>query len=205
VLLAIMILVLSLSPPSGLNPGLTPAALMARGAWLQLGEHPEWRQFLFLAATRRADELNRLRELPDMSVRGDHAQDASKIAGLPADRGGADPDDETGSINEMPSVTIPIEIGEPSSTELPVTAPVDRPPVIRTPERVKLPSESRNKSVHRSRRAKALAKTDPAPQFKTLEELFAAPQTRFIGPQTRAKAGGNAQASQPLAVRTLPP
>ena len=191
-LLAIMILVLALSPPGGLNPALAPVNLSARGALIQLREHPEWRQFLILAATRRADELTRLRDLPDTPARSDR-----KLAGLPVDRSDADPDDTTGTINEMPGVTIPIEIGEPSSTELPVTAPGDGPPVTRTPERLKIPRESRKKSVHRSRRAKSLAKTDPAPQSNTFEALFASPQTK-------PKSGGSAQASQPATARTAP-
>jgi hypothetical protein len=197
VLLAIMILVLSLSPPSGLNPGLTPTVRLARGVLMQLGEHPEWRQFLLLAATRRADELNRLGELPDMPVRGDRTKDAGKIAGLPVDRSAADPDDETGSINEMPGMTIPIEIGEPSSTELPVIPLGDKPPIIRTPERVKLPSESRRKGVHYSRRAKSLAKTVPAPQFNGFDPLF-------VVPQTKPNSGASAQASQPQVDRAVP-
>jgi hypothetical protein len=191
VLFAIMILVLALSPPGGPNPALTSANLSARGALMQLGEHPEWRQFLILAATRRAEELNRLRDLPDTPVRSDR-----KIAGLPVGHSDADPDDVTGTINDMSGVTIPIEIGEPSSTELPVTSSGDSPPVIRTPERVKVPSESRRKGVQRSRRAKSLAKTVPAPKFNSFDTLFP-------GPQTKPKPGISAQASQPKFIGTV--
>jgi hypothetical protein len=201
VLLAIMILVLSLSPPSGMNPGLMPAASLTRGALMQLGEHPEWRQFLFLAATRRADELNSLRDLPDMPVR---AQSAGKTAGLPAERSAAEPDDETGSINPTSTATIPIEIGEPSSTELPVTAPAEIPPVIKTPERVKAPGESHKRGVRHARHPKALAKTQPKPTVDPLEALFGAPQNRIVGPQPRSavapsRSKGRALASQPAA------
>jgi hypothetical protein len=158
VLLAIMILVLSLSPKSGLNPGLAPTAMLARGALMQINEHPEWRQFLLLAATRRADELNRLRELQD---------------------------EETGSINETTTATIPIEIGEPSSTELPVVAPAESLPVI-TPERIKAPRESRRKTLHYARRAKILVRTQPAPPLNGLDALFGVPQTKPVaGPRIR--------------------
>jgi hypothetical protein len=151
VLLAIMILVLSLSPPSGLNPGLAPTAMLARGALLQINEHPEWRQFLLLAATRRADEISRLRELQD---------------------------EETGSINETTTATIPIEIGERSSTELPVVAPAESPPVIRTPERIKAPREGQIKTLQHVRRAKILVKTRPAPPVNGLDALFGVPLTK---------------------------
>jgi hypothetical protein len=194
VLLAILILVLALSPPGSPNPELAPAVLSARGALMQLSEHPEWRQFLILAATRRADELDSLRDLPDMPTRIDRSQDAGKLAGFPIDRSDADPDDETGSISEMPSATIPIEIGEPSSTELPVTAPEDKSPVIRAPERMKA---SQKKGVHHARRVKAPAKLEPTAQF----DFFAA---LFGGPQAKPKPFGSAEVSQPGLGNTPP-
>jgi hypothetical protein len=188
VFLAIMILVLALSPPGGLHPGSTAATLAARGALEQIGAHPEWRQFLILAAIRRADELDRLRDLPDMPGRSPRTQDAGKFAGLPAERNDADPDDETGSIKDTPSATIPIEIGEPSSTELPVAAPPESPPVITTPERAKAPNEIRKRGVHRARRAKALAKTNPPAPVDPFEALFA-------GSQAKPKPAASAQAN----------
>jgi hypothetical protein len=95
------------------------------------------------------------------------AQDASQvIAALPTDRSDTDTenDDVTGTITELPGATIPIDIGETSSTELPVVLPEERPPVIRTPQRAKPPRESRRKPVHRTRRAKAAPKVAPKPQ-----------------------------------------
>ena len=100
-----------------------------RGAMIARSEHPEWRQFLIQAAIRRADELNRLRELPDMP-----ADTAPRAQGRrPADRArDSDPeaDDETGSIVQPPAATLPIDIGEPSAFELPVATPEELPPVI---------------------------------------------------------------------------
>ncbi len=201
VLLAIMILALALEPPGGSHTALTPAVMPARGALMRTNEHPEWRQFLMQAAVRRADELSRLRELPDTPVRSDSAPDdakvADKIAGLPTSRSDSDPDDETGTIAEMPSATVPLKIGEISSTELPATPPEQEPPAIRTPERVKLPSETRKRPVLRARRIKASAKPEPAVGFNLLEALFG-------GPQTKQSAVGRPQTNQPATVRADP-
>jgi len=171
VLLAIMIVVLALEPPGGSHVALTPAEMPARGALMRMNEHPEWRQFLILAAVRRADELGHLHELPDMPAR-----DAGKVAGLPTSRNDSDPDDETGTIKEMPRLTIPLDIGETSSTELSVITPEEKPPVIKTPER-KTPSESRRKTPHRLRQAKARAKTEPVALLNLFETIFGGQRT----------------------------
>jgi hypothetical protein len=162
VLLAIMLLVLALSPPDGSRAQLKANVVPLHGALIERAEHPEWRQFLILAAIRRAEELNRLRELPGMPAR---TGTAPKVAGLPTDRSDADPDDDqTGSIVQSTPATIPIEIGEPSSTELPVAAPEERPPVVRTPERTKPRKEGQTKPAHRVHHAKLLRfNPEPAP------------------------------------------
>lgn len=180
VLLAIMIVVLALEPPGGSHTALTPAEMPARGALMRMNEHPEWRQFLILAAVRRSDELSRLRELPDTPVR-DAGQVAGKIAGLPTGRSDSDPEDETGTIKEMPSVTIPLDIGVTSSTKLTVITPEEKPPVIKTPvvktpER-KAPSANQRKTQQRARQAKARAKTQPAAQSNLLETIFGGQRT----------------------------
>ena len=69
VLLAITLLALALNPPASMHAHLTPGVVPMRGAMTEQSAHPEWRQFLLLAAIRRTDELNRLRELPDTAVR----------------------------------------------------------------------------------------------------------------------------------------
>jgi len=171
VLLAILILVLALSPPDGSRAPLSSAIGPARGALVDRDRHPEVRQFLILAALKRADELNRLRELPDTPARSGDAQ--SKVAGLPSERADTDPD-ETGSINETPAVSIPIEIGEPSSTELPVTAPEESMPAIQNPERARPQRESRRRA-HRTRLAKSATSTTEPRQLNLLEILFGGP------------------------------
>ncbi|MGH9806318.1 MAG: hypothetical protein ACRD9W_03505, partial [Terriglobia bacterium] len=56
---------LALNPLDGSRVRLRPNVTPVRGAMIERNEHPEWRQFLILAAIQRADELNRLRDLPD--------------------------------------------------------------------------------------------------------------------------------------------
>jgi hypothetical protein len=84
----------------------------------------------------------------------DVAQEEQKIAGLPAERTDSDPEDVTGTIGEQKSAaTLPIDIGETSSTELP-PLPEERPAEIRTP-RLKSHNVAKNKKkVTRVRGAK---------------------------------------------------
>ena len=93
VILAIVILVLALSPPDGSRSSMTAAMAPARGALVDRERHPEVRQFLILAALKRASELSRLRDLPDSPVRTDDPPEAAKVAALPSDRNDADPEE----------------------------------------------------------------------------------------------------------------
>jgi len=65
VLLAILSLVLALSPPDGSRAPLSGAMVTGRGDLADRDRQSEARQYLIHAALRRADELNRLRDLPD--------------------------------------------------------------------------------------------------------------------------------------------
>jgi hypothetical protein len=191
VLLAIMILVLALDPPGGSHPSLPPAVMPARGTLMPTDQHPEWRQFLIHAAFRRADELNRLRELPDTPAHTETVPQEPKVAGLPAGRSVTDADDQTGTISETPSVTMPVDIGEASSTELPVAPPEETPPLVTTPvvktldEKppaittpvVNPPAANRKKIVHRMRRAKPPAKPQPTTSPNLFEALFGSRQS----------------------------
>ena len=226
VLLAIAILALALSPPGGSRMQFIAVNMSAHGALIDAGNHPEWRQFLILAALRRADEITRLRDLPDTPTRlpeipfvapeysapefpqatTDGSANASiQTAGLAA----LDTDDETGSINIVPGATIPIEIGERSSTELPVTPVEERPPVQTLPlteaptlgeppetkvtaatptDRIKPAAEPRRKIVqHRRARPSALANKPTAetvtvpPPFNILQAIF---ESLFRNPAT---------------------
>jgi len=209
VLLAILILVLALNPPDGPRSPLNSAMAPARGALVDVGHHPETRQFLIMAALKRADELNRLRELPDTPTRTAPAEPAAaepaatepvaeepKVAGLPADRTDSDPEPDEPAATETPNVSIPVEIGEVSAPELP-TAPKETGSTGEKPEQAKETAkehakpqqrDTRRRVAHRPRRARAAS----APQrpFNLFEALFGGQQYR--NPQ----APGTQQAAQ---------
>jgi hypothetical protein len=166
VLLAILILVLALSPPDGSRAPLSPEVVPTRSAFLDRDRRPEARQFLIHAALKRADELSRLRDLPDTPVRSDAEE--PKVAALPGDRSESDPD-EPASINETPGVSIPMEVGEPSASELPVAAPEAN--ATKNPDQAKREVRRR---VHRARYARP-APPPPRP-FNFFEALFGGPQ-----------------------------
>jgi hypothetical protein len=172
VFLAILLLVLALNAPERVNVAFTPRVSPMRGPLIALDEHPEWRQFTIQAAVRRADELNRLRDLPDMPRRSVPASRAQQIARLPAERIDTDPepDDQTGSIIQPPRATIPIDIGEASSVELPLVVPDEPPPVI-TPARLKSGNQSRVNGVTHPRRARLTRPRQPA-QFDLFKAMF---------------------------------
>lgn len=186
VVLAIVILLMALSPPGGSRPQRMMPIIGARGALVDRAEHPEQRQFLMLAALRRAQELERLRDLPDVptvtdaspapsaaAIDDDAKADPSppaaaepapeppvadepapqveqeKIAALPAGTDKAAPDDSIAAAPASEAATIPVEIGEASSTELPVVAvPLPMPRVIE-PRRPKAVKHRRHAIHHR--------------------------------------------------------
>lgn len=170
VLLTIFILVLALSPPDGSRPPLNTTVAAARGALLDRERHPEVRQFMILAALKRADELNRLRDLPDTPTRTEPSATVSpaeqpKVAGLPADRLDSDPD-EPAAATETPSVSIQVEIGE-----LPV-APKETTSATEKPEQAKPQREIRRRA-HRPRRARTASGATSQRPFNLFEVLFA--------------------------------
>jgi hypothetical protein len=171
VFIAMIALGLGLSLPVPSYARIPVSESPARGPLLDTAEHPEWRQFLILAAVRRAGELETLRHLPDRSAT---AKPARRVAGLPAERMDADPDNEqTGSIVQAPSASIPMDIGETSSTELPVSVPEEeRPPVTKIPEHAKPAKESQRKTIRKARKGKALAKSETATTFNPFGALF---------------------------------
>ncbi|MGA7971291.1 MAG: hypothetical protein WCA36_00660 [Pseudolabrys sp.] len=106
------------------------------------------------------------------------APQAAKVAVLTTQQTGQQSDDITGSIEQSPEhgSTIPVGIGEASSTEIEVMMPRERPPVLREFDLRRANQseiEHRRHAVHRSARAKR-KKTDNAPeQFNFFALLFA--------------------------------
>ena len=152
--------------PGASRPHLARLDPPARGPLIDRAEHPEWKQFLVLAAVRRADELDRLRELPDSRAAKAPAGAKDRLATRPAPRDDGKLDDLTGSIVEPPGGAIPVEIGETSSTELPIRRPELTPPVQKS-ESLKPKNESTRQPLRKSRRAKARGKPPAKPAEAT--------------------------------------
>ena len=220
VLLAIFILFLALSPPDGPRAPLNTAMVPARGALVDVGHHPETRQFLIQAAIKRADELNRLRELPDTPTRTAPAEpvaidpapdalvaDEPKIAVLPTDRIESDPEPEELAATETPNVRIPVETGEMSVPELPTARPgthsADGKPELakgQTKSEAKPQQrELRRRVANRPRRARATTSVPQRP-LNLFEALFSGQQNRNPQPpgtQQTAQGQYQAQYQQP--------
>jgi hypothetical protein len=205
VLLAIFILVLALSPPDGSRAPLDTAMGPARGALVDRNRHPETRQFLIQAALKRANELNRLRELPDTPTRTADsppsrpetaksetpAPEEPRIAALPANRSEADPE-ETTAAAEMPTESSP-DVAEPSSTEPPVTKqdPQDKKTAsVETAESTAARRDARRRA-HRVRHPRP---TTASPQRQpSFFEIFFGGGQQY---QYRPQANNGQQASQ---------
>ena len=144
------------------RPHLSHVVAPARGPLIEAAEHPEWKQFLVQAAFRRADELERLRDLPAAPmiieaviepavIKAENVE--SIVAPEPADEPAPqvaalaqEPDPEvmediTASIDQTPAGMMPVEIGASSSAELPLTEP-EMLPQVRQPETLKLDIQS---------------------------------------------------------------
>ena len=177
VLLAIAILLLALNPPGDPRAYRTGPG----GALIAREQHPEWPQLLLLAAFRRAGELNRLRELPDTPIPLPPEAPLKtvkppEVAAAPSNPADAQPEDVTGTIVQSPKASMPLDIGETSSAELPVIPHEEQPPVI-TPARAKRQHEGnaapgKPAKTRRAHRARPAAKQQAAVQLSFFESLF---------------------------------
>jgi hypothetical protein len=163
VTLAIVILVLALNAPVGSRPPLPRTMMPARGALIASADHPEWPRLLVNAALRRADELDQLRQIEDKSSKQrtnteeKKSEKALTLAGVPETRNDAEPEGVTGTVVQSPTAVIPVDIGEASSTELPVSQEKERAPVVTTPRRSNPTRQSVNVAPEPAKPAKAAA------------------------------------------------
>ena len=138
----------------------------------------------------------------------------TKLAALSVERAasGSASDDVTGAVADASGTTIPVDIGEASSTELPIVLPRERPAVLR----IRHQAEPRRRVVYPHRvKAKATSKTaklpaneQPASQVNLFEQLFAtsnATNTKAAGVRTRGTKTKTATAQPRTATSNLSP
>jgi hypothetical protein len=154
--------------PSTLARPVSPA----RGPLIEAAQHPEWKQFLVQAAYRRADELERLRDLPSAPTvlpalsKVDPAPAVPvHVADLPPAKMEVAPEDVTGSIDEAMAGEMTIDIGEASATELPVEK-LELPMPVQRPETLKRNQSQRKAANPRTAKRKP-APVKPEPDFLT--------------------------------------
>jgi len=191
VLLAILILALALSPPDGTRPPLNTTIAPARGALVAREYHPEMRQFLIMAALKRADELNRLRDLPDTPTRTGPTEPETvtqepKVADLPSDPAEFDPSENDTGV-QAPGMNVPAEAGLQAIDSPPATD--ETTSAVEKPEQLKpQPHRDIRRRAHRPRHARPSANQRPLTLF---DALFGGPQRQY-----RSPAYGPAQSAQ---------
>lgn len=152
VLFAITLLALALTTPDGSRLQVSNVVSVRSGI-IELGERPEWRQYIIVnAIQRRADELSRLRELPDTPIHTDVVPADSKTAGLPQiaplDTAhllsiefpvSAAPEEKPKAAPADARIpqTVPLDIADSLSIEFPVSAAPEQKPKSRNQARVK--------------------------------------------------------------------
>src|SRR6516165_3003894 len=175
-LLAIVILALSFRTLDRPHSQSMPNVPQARFAVIELGEHPEWRQFVALSADRRANELNRLRELLDIKGANDVASDTPIVAAQPADRSNSDLDD--GHVLSTQSRAT--DIGAPTAVQAPIATPDESHPtgiqedklaVPTLPEDTRAPVEEEKPTVS-AREENPIAADQRANELNTSHELL---------------------------------
>ena len=176
----------------------------ARGVLADRDRQSEVRQYLIHAALKRADELNRLRDLPDTpAARRRGAAEGRRPAQRPdRRRSGRNHDDPRDAGRHH----FPIEIGEPSSVELPAVAPQALPQS--SSQEIVLCQESRAGQTAAgcapSRLPRPPAHTgrgqaDPVSPVQFLRDVFLGTAGSTIDVQRPAQSGSQTYSSRPSA------
>jgi hypothetical protein len=163
----------------------------ARGPLIESTEHPEWKQFLVQAAYRRADEIGRLRDLPDIPTimpappveeQKPLVAAPEQLANLPPTQTDSTPAEGTESIDEAAAAVMSIDIGEASATELPLNDQELQPPVQRPQSLERL---IENRKLPARRHAKVRAKLPAEPQADFFTALFGSARNDITAPSQR--------------------
>ena len=139
------------------------------------------------------------------------AETVTKVAVLPVERPATDPDpdDVTGSVDTASGSTIPVDIGETSSTELPIVLPRERPPILSTRERSSRAIQHRRPMQRAKARARPGAKPtfalneQPASQINLFESLFESASADT--PKASSRGKGSKAVSTIVDVPAYPP
>ena len=173
------------------------AVAPARGPLIDVAEHPEWKQFLIHAAYQRSDEVDRLKDLPGTPtivpaplIEEPPPATPSELPAVEQVPPQSEPemlaalspvlDDslpaEPASSAEASPADLPIDIGEASATELPITIQ-DLPVPIERPQSLKRLNETHRtvkpaKRRHAKAQRPAAPKSQPTPQPDFFSSLF---------------------------------
>jgi len=136
----------------------------------------------------------------------------TKLAALPVERAASAPasdDDVTGSVADSSGATIPVDIGEASSTELPIVLPRERPAILRIRHRAE---PRRRVQPHHQVKARAKPKPklqgneQPASQVNLFDQLFDDKNAaNRKAPAVRARGAKTATTQAPIATSNLSP
>ena len=164
VLLAIGLLALAFNTPGESRLQILNAVSVRWGI-IEWGERPEWRQYrIFSAIQRRADELSKLRALPDTSIHTNAAPADSEVARFPQ--------------------TVPLDLADSLSIEFPVSAAPEEKPRSR--------NQARSKSVRHGRRAVTAANRDTPQTHDVVAFPFGSQTTYSLPPNTNSYFGKQA-------------
>src|SRR5262245_32688386 len=192
-LLAIIILALSFGTLDRPHSQSIANVAQTRYAVIELGEHPEWRQFLILSVDRRANELNKLREMLDIRGANDVASDTPMVAAQPA-----------------------VDTGASTPVQAPIAAPDENHPIGIQEDKLAVPilpddtraSVEEEKPTVSAREEKSIAADKRANELNRLREMLdikgaVASDTLIVAPQPANRSNSDLDESNVLSTQSL--